>query len=459
MNPAGPSYAEFGAWYDTYRSAVLEPALSIALEALQQMLRDELSDRDRSRIRNTSGRVKSKRRAWRKLQQAHYAGAVSSTDDIPEAVHDLVGLRLTCTNLRDVEMVQAALDALPTDPTRARPLYIDRASERDYLRAPKDSGYRGWHVNLGLLLDTESGPAEVTCELQVRTLLQDSWGELTHEDTYSKDGELPPLVEVLSKRIADLFATLDDIAEDLRTELDRIDDLALAEAEGTEITPDPLTASGPASDAASLLLDRWNTIDRPVDLASLAWELQREFGAEISDDWFGHRSFKRFLQAAVPGGEISTGRQAYLLPADRSAELEAAGVGEGPTTASTAAQRLRAVDRSFPLLDTERWELLFRYLAQAWGRLGRLSGSPRDINRLTRSARDRAEAAGTPVARRHVDHVAKLVVGDGSSDPPDAEQIAQQFAELVVARAVELRILESDDRRGQAALRRWITGE
>ena len=122
----------------------------------------------------------------------------------------------------------------------------------------------------------------------MRTLLQDSWGELTHEDAYSKSGELPPLVEVLSMRMADLLATLDDIAEDLRNELDRIDEAIVDEAPGqsdTESGNDADTGNelpvGPGADAADILLERWRSLDRPLEISSLAWALQNEFGAEV----------------------------------------------------------------------------------------------------------------------------------------------------------------------------------
>ena len=219
---ASIGYADFGTWYDEHRALVLEQALSQAMEALHDALDDALSDRDRTRIRRISGRVKSKRRAWRKLRRLPAETKVTGIEDVPAALHDLVGLRITCTNLRDIEMVQAALDGLPLPGKPSKPhkgLSFDPTSERDYLDEPKESGYRAWHVSLVIGIEVDKGVLPVTVELQVRTLLQDSWGELTHEDTYSKDGELPPLVQVLSKRMADLFATLDDIAEDLRTEL------------------------------------------------------------------------------------------------------------------------------------------------------------------------------------------------------------------------------------------------
>ena len=99
-------YAEFGAWYDAYRAATLEPALDRAMDALQRELEDGLSERDLARIRSISGRVKSKRRTWRKVNQPRYRQAIPTVDDIPTVIDDLVGLRLTCTNLRDIEMVQ-----------------------------------------------------------------------------------------------------------------------------------------------------------------------------------------------------------------------------------------------------------------------------------------------------------------------------------------------------------------
>lgn len=449
-------YAEFGVWYDAHREAVLDPALAAASASLDAILRDALSDRDLTRIRRSSGRVKSKRRAWRKLRQARRDGLVTTADQVPDLVYDLVGLRITCTNLRDIEMVQAALDNLPT-PTDARPgLGLDPNSERDYVLMPKESGYRGWHINLSIGVEIDGAIRPVTCELQVRTLLQDSWGELTHEDTYSKDGALPPLVEVLSKRMADLFATLDDIAEDLRTELDRLDEIAVAD-DVDAVSVD--AAFEQAADAASLMQDRWQRIDRPTDLAGLAWELQREFGAEISDDWFGAGTFKRFLRQALPDGEISTGRQSYLLPpgAAPPADVDVGVEENGDEGVPESARQLRRIDGRFPLLSTEQWSRLYAELAEAWGRIGQVEPSARSINRLTRSARDRAEHGGHSVSRRHLDYVAKTMLSlDGAGKPLTADALADGFAAATLQRMSDLRVLGSRNRKGRSAVRRWL---
>lgn len=450
-------YTEFGAWYDAHRQAVLDPALEQALAALTELVSDQLSERDLTRIRMTTGRVKSKRRTWRKLHHARYQGRITTVGDIPEVIDDLVGLRITCVNVRDIEMVQSTLDGLPKRHGRKRRLWIDPASERDYVAEPKESGYRGWHVNLGIVVEVDGKPLPVTCELQVRTLLEDSWGELTHEDTYSKDGGLPPLVEVLSRRMADLLSTLDDIAEDLRTELDRIDDLTVADS--TEIAASSEASATPseqAADAAAILLDRWRTIDRPVDLAALAWGLQREFGAEISDDWFGQRTFKRFLRYAVPDGEISSGSRAYLIPArvepDRDVQPEAP-----DSTVPAAARELRRVDRGFPLLEKSEWQLIYRELAEAWQLFGSKRTSMRVFNQISRAARDHAAESGAAISRRHLDYVAKAVfptVKPGTR--LDAKEIGRVFTAETIERMIQLRIISAKNPKPRRAVESWL---
>ncbi len=480
-------YEQFGQWYDRHCTEVLEPAMASAATALDALLTDAVSDRDLARIRNTTGRVKSKRRTWRKLRQPRYKGRFAEPGDIPHVIDDLIGLRITCTNLRDIDMVQAALDSLPRSKQAGHPLWLDSESERDYVLRPKESGYRGWHVNLGIVV-ASGDDIPVTAELQVRTLLQDSWGELTHEDTYSKDGALPPLVEVLSKRMADLFATLDDIAEDLRTELDRIDDAvveAVVEADDADGTTfgEIVVGSEQARDADTVLRDRWRQLDRPIDLASLAWTLQREFGAEISDDWFGHRSFKRFVSHAVPDAEISTGRRAYLLPPPADArppavgrdvevddplsdppdgrapigERGAAAVARTGSTVPDQARELRRVDQGLPLLERDQWPALYAYLAEAWSSLGAHEPTTRFVNQLSRLARDRATADRAVLSRRHVDYVAKAVLStDGDGRPLDRTEIARAFAEVAVQRMTDLRILDPEHVEALAAIRRWL---
>jgi len=272
--------------------------------------------------------------------------------------------------------------------------------------------------------------------------------------------------------MADLLAIIDDIAEALRTELDRLDQEAVAESDDApDIVGDAL--AGQAADAAALLRGRWVSITRPTDLASLAWALQREFGAEISDDWFGHRSFKRFLRHAVPEGEISTGRQAYLLPIDGAEAARDASVPgrdlEGEThdepdldAVPGPARALRRIDPAFPLLTAGDWPALFEHLAESWRRVKPQDAAAGTVNRLTRSGRDLARGAGTSLSRRTLDYVVKALLNTDegrAGRPPDSQTLAELFAKQTIQRMVELRILDDMSTDKAEPVERWIVGE
>lgn len=475
------TYREFAAWYEQWRPLVLEPGLDEAIHHLEQLLEQSLSERDRMRIHRVSGRVKSRQRAWRKLRLS-VDDPVTDTADVPDAVHDLIGVRVTCTNLRDIEMVQEALEALPAigSPSTGG-LSIDRGAERDYTLEPKESGYRGWHVGLGLAIespeiaDAKNGRVAVGCELQVRTLLQDTWGELTHVDAYSKDGALPPLVAVLGSRMADLLATLDDIAEDLRTELDRVDDEAVArDVEPSGDNAATAEVDEQAEEATAALVDRWMALDRPVDLATLAWEARQRFGPEVSDTWFGHGSFKRFVLHALPDAEISGGRQQFLLPQEVDAAPEetppSPPADEPADAASTtaavvpeSARRLREIDKGLPLLPDHRWPALFGHLEAVLDRWDTSVPPARAINRVTRAARDRSRSAGEALPRRHFDYVLKALLAseEAAADhvrQRGAEQLRDEFTRVTLDRMTELRLLGERNRKGRRAVRDWISG-
>jgi len=454
-------YDSFGEWYDRVREELLEPALTHTTAALEHWLLEVLNERDLARIRGVAGRVKSKRRTWRKLHGPQYRQRIAAVDDIANQIDDLVGVRVTCINLRDVDMVQTALEELPHAPGTG--LWLDPSSKRDYISEPKASGYRGWHVNLGV----EVNGTQVVCELQVRTLLQDSWGELTHQETYSKEGELPPLVDVLSTRMADLLSILDDVAEDLRNELDRIDQDAVAGSVPVHSEED-VALAGVAADAGVVLETRWQTMDRPVDLATLAWALQREFGAEISDNWFGHGSFKRFLRQAIPDGEITTGRQTYLLPASMqgvdAAAVPTSDAGSAPREVDPipgAIRQLRRVDSQFPLLEADEWPAMFEHLAESWRRSTPAAMTTGSINRLTKSARDLARGAGGSMSRRNFDYVVRALLAFDALRPdepnsPSGQELAGRFATLVIERMVELRILVDHESKAARRVEQWL---
>ena len=309
-------YAEFDKWYAETSKNLLEPARQTFVRLLQQGLDQSVSELDRHRIRLTSSRVKTGLRLWSKLQKDKYRGRIRSLDAISEVVDDLVGIRVVCNNLSDVQFVRDMLATWPASQALAvSGMAVESQSHKVYVDSPKASGYRAYHINLVTQVPGLTSITPVRGELQVRTLLQDGWGELTHEDTYKPGVDLPPHVTTLSRRMADLLATVDDLAQDLRLELDRLAQSAVEEpGESSAAAAPSLRAAGSKElvlQEASRIIAR---LTQPTALASIAAQLQGTFGTSIRGDWMGFRTFKNLLMAAVPGVTIVTVGPGYVIP-------------------------------------------------------------------------------------------------------------------------------------------------
>ena len=122
---------------------------------------------------------------------------------------DLVGGRVVCNNVEDVRRFAELLkDDLPSA--------WGNFTVQDYLNAPNEGGYRALHVNFWL--DVGDHPLSsdlVPCEVQIRSRLQDSWAELSHDDIY-KQPDLPEDLRARARDLSEVLAAADRIASDIR---------------------------------------------------------------------------------------------------------------------------------------------------------------------------------------------------------------------------------------------------
>lgn len=460
------SYPDFSDWYDAHRKKYLDTARDAAARALSEYLEDKLSEMEGARVRITGRRVKSKARTWRKLNLPKYMDSIGNLNEIPEIIDDLVGLRITCNNQSDVIRVTELIKELPvSDGAFESVLTQELDSWKDYADVPKPSGYRAVHVNLKTAISLSVEWHLVTCELQVRTLLQDGWGELTHEDTYKPGSEPPALVRTLSRRMADLLAAVDDIAQDLREELDRLSIVAIDEpAESTSADPqgkepervpaEMRSEAGSQEAAMRYLRERLDGLNRPIDLASLAWELQREFGQEVSQSWFGFQSFKSLVRASSKGVTITDRPPAYVMPADFVASAAAGSLT--PANIPGAARTLKEIDKGFPLLSREQ-------LLAAYERLSRASqdinwaepvADLARVNDMTRRARQ-VDSDCLAVSRPNLDYITKaLLFSKNLRGPLTEEQVKNIYSSFITNRIGSVVDLEQEE---EQALTAWLT--
>ncbi|MDX2535269.1 GTP pyrophosphokinase [Streptomyces scabiei] len=459
------TYEEFSEWFDVYVKKYLEPARGSASRALSEHMDAELPEIERVRVKVSPGRVKGKERAWKKLELAKYRDRVSALEEIPNVIDDLVGLRVTCNNKSDVQRVVDIVRALRTfQPGQEPVLEQQEGSFRDYLGQPKPSGYRAIHINLCTSVPAGLKRKVITCELQIRTLLQDGWGELTHEDTYKPGSTPPALVETLSRRMADLLAAVDDIAQDLRQELDRLStkDIEISEGSLPAVSVsmtgnvDEVPFQPAIRDAASeYLRNRVTQLQRPMDLASLAWELRRKFGQEVSQGWFGFGNFKSFLKESIPNVRVTDEPPSYVLSGDY--QSGAAAKASSPPGVPAAAMTLRDFDRSFPLLDSAHLNAAYEQLAEASKTINWSDETTNDIGRLnemTRRARE-FNSEDMAVSRTHFDYIAKSLLFSGNLGRSlTAEEVKSIYSTWTVKRLLSV---SNPSKRQVAAVKKWLS--
>ena len=202
--------------YET-RADVWDAAMAMVEGWLDERADLLLADADRMRLAVMPGRIKEEARTIDRLTRAANELEIAevTVEQVEELVRDVVGVKVLCKSTRDQVMLAA-------DVAAASQPGIHVVEVRDYVADPKPSGYRAVHALLDVDVATPEGPTVVAVEVQIKTRVQDAWGELTHEDLYKPGGGLRPsdFHRSVGRTMANLLAEVDRLADDLAGEFD-----------------------------------------------------------------------------------------------------------------------------------------------------------------------------------------------------------------------------------------------
>ncbi|OZF01599.1 RelA/SpoT protein [Rhodococcus sp. 15-1154-1] len=219
------------------RRRAWQAALVTAQNFLETIADEILDNVDRDRLNAQTARIKDPVRAADKLRRKITEGRIvepRTIDEVVESLPDLIGIKVLCKSPRDLHAFVDALERACTDPECS--VRFAR-NPTDYVAFPKPSGYRAYHAILVIRVATHQGDLIVNVEVQVKTRLQDAWGELTHEDMY-KPGEALKPTEAhteYARQMAELLLQVDLMADDLAAQLDS----QTAVAKGAVVEPVP----------------------------------------------------------------------------------------------------------------------------------------------------------------------------------------------------------------------------
>ncbi len=123
-----------------------------------EVLNDELSIRsNRNPIHGIYSRIKSPRSIMDKL---HRKGLDITLDNIKTEIHDIAGVRVICDFADDIYEIADML--LKQDD-------IKLLTYKDYIRAPKENGYRSYHMIIETPVFFSDGKEMMKVEVQLRT--------------------------------------------------------------------------------------------------------------------------------------------------------------------------------------------------------------------------------------------------------------------------------------------------
>ncbi|MCI8418776.1 MAG: response regulator [Lachnospiraceae bacterium] len=190
-----------------YQSAIME------VETRLKVLNAEFSQEyKRNPFEAIKSRLKSPESIYEKLDRKGYPVTM---DSIREHLTDVAGLRVVCAFPDDIYRLAELL-------TRQDDIMVLR--RKDYIKNPKDNGYRSLHLILSIPIFLPDGKKYVKVEVQFRTIAMDFWASVEHKLKYKKDvANAEEIVEQL-KICADSIEDLDYQMQEIRNRIDNARD-------------------------------------------------------------------------------------------------------------------------------------------------------------------------------------------------------------------------------------------
>ncbi len=140
-------------------------------------------------------------------------GLEINMQNMVEHILDIAGVRIVCSFTADIYRMADMIKQQGT---------FEVYRIKDYIAAPKPSGYRSYHIIVKVPIYTLNGTEYVPVEIQIRTIAMDFWATLEHRIQYKFEGEAPDYISRDLRTCADIVASLDEKMLSLNDEINEI---------------------------------------------------------------------------------------------------------------------------------------------------------------------------------------------------------------------------------------------
>jgi len=174
---------------------------------LQILNREFEQSNDRNPIENIKSRIKSAESIAKKMERK---GLPMTLSCLTNNIYDIAGIRVICPFITDVYEVARMLLS-QTD--------VELVQVKDYIREPKENGYRSLHLIVKINVFFSDGMRQVPVEVQLRTIAMNFWASTEHQIRYKKDKVITPEMHARLKKCADIMADADYQMQKLAEEI------------------------------------------------------------------------------------------------------------------------------------------------------------------------------------------------------------------------------------------------
>jgi len=167
--------------FDALRSALVlyQSALRIVQTHLTNLNEYYMSLPEANPIEHIKYRLKSLDSMAAKLDGR---GLPLTAQSATEHLTDIAGARIICSYAKDIVTLANIVQAHDA---------IDVVTAKDYVSAPKPSGYRSYHLVVRVKPGGVFGDQSCPVEIQLRTEAMDFWASLEHKARYKYNGDIP----------------------------------------------------------------------------------------------------------------------------------------------------------------------------------------------------------------------------------------------------------------------------
>lgn len=178
-----------------------------------EILNDEFKHVHRyNPIEHIKSRIKSPESIVKKLKKNGYESTISN---MVEHVNDIAGIRVICSFTSDIYRIATMLETQSD---------LKIIAVKDYITKPKLSGYKSYHMLVGVPIFLSNRIVEAKVEIQIRTVAMDFWASLEHKIHYKFEGNAPESIKLELVDCAKMVSALDAKMLSLNERIQKLDD-------------------------------------------------------------------------------------------------------------------------------------------------------------------------------------------------------------------------------------------